>query len=239
MMEWVVNTIFTAKFGSESERYALTRELVGPFNVCVNPKSGIYLVRLARVKDLRDRMKIDSERFPEFEFDNAYVYKYGRSTSVIQRFCKLCIPTSYGGYSKGISLTYFALIPESHLVESEASLRTYFEEKALCHRFEDACGHNHTELVVLTDDDLGNVRARYIDIISKFPPSANELALTLTSIEDRMRIRLELAEERLKRKLAEKDLEVMTYKSKAALAEKECELLRMQLQHVKRVKFTE
>jgi len=112
MADWVVETMFIHQFGSQEERSALARDLTKAYKACLNSKAGVYLVRIAKVKHLRESMSISLDRYSR-EFDNAYVYKFGLSDDVIRRFGEHSARGGYGCYSTEISLDMIAIYPSS------------------------------------------------------------------------------------------------------------------------------
>ena len=60
MATWVMNTMFVHQFGSMTERKLLADTLT-MYKTCLNGTSGVYLIRIGKVKDLRATMKISKD----------------------------------------------------------------------------------------------------------------------------------------------------------------------------------
>lgn len=161
MVNWIVKTMFIHQFGSESERNELATNLTKSFRGLLNSKAGVYLVRIGKVKDLRESMTISKESHPD---DNAYLYKFGKSNDCIRRFSEHTSKSGYGCYSNSISMNTFVFMDESKITKAENELHAYFNN--LKHTFTDTAGKSHNELVVLTTIDLKQAKEKYDHLLA-------------------------------------------------------------------------
>ena len=181
MAKWVMNTMFVHQFGSIDERKLLAETLT-MYKRCLNGASGLYLVRIGKVKDLRESMKICDDKYPN-DFDNAFVYKYGRSKDVLGRFNTHCSTKNYGAYSTSMDLSWFVILPEEKEKKAEAALSGYFTESNLKFDFTDDSGKEHTELVIIKHDEIQGVREEYIKMINKYPNAENAISLFIDNLK--------------------------------------------------------
>ena len=161
MIKWIVKTMFIHQFGSESERNELATNLTKSFRGLLNSKSGVYLVRIGKVKDLRGSMNISKDSHPD---DNAYLYKFGKSNDCIRRFSEHTSKSGYGCYSNSISMNTFVFMDDSKITKAENELHAYFSN--LKHTFTDIAGKSHNELVVLTTIDLKQAKEKYDHLLA-------------------------------------------------------------------------
>jgi len=236
MTDWVVETMFVHQFGSQEERSALARDLTKAYKACLNSKAGVYLVRIAKVKHLRESMNISLEKYP-LEFDSAYVYKFGLSDDVIRRFSEHSARGGYGCYSAKLSLDMIAFIPANRIQEAENALKAFFGEHAMRFEFTDKSGKRHDELVILQAGHDRNVtRDKYQELIAMYPSSDNDLAQRMISAQKDCELQIaklhlvisekdrSIDAERHAKQLLEKDLALVTSEFTLKLRISELEL---------------
>lgn len=180
MATWVMNTMFVHQFGSTTERKLLADTLT-MYKTCLNGTSGVYLVRIGKVKDLRISMKIFKDDYPS-DFDNAFIYKYGRANDVLRRFSEHCATKHYGAYSDTIELSWFVILPSEKEKKAEGVLAGYFADRNLKFDFTDNSGKCHTELAIIKHDELQGVREEYLKLIHKYPNAENAISLFIDNI---------------------------------------------------------
>jgi len=241
MTDWVVETMFIHQFGSQEERSALARDLTKAYKACLNSKAGVYLVRIAKVKHLRESMSISLDRYSR-EFDNAYVYKFGLSDDVIRRFGEHSARGGYGCYSTEISLDMIAFIPANRIQEAENAIKTFFGEHKLRFEFTDQSGKRHDELVILqVGQDRKVTREKYQELIAIYPSSDNDLAQRMISAQkdhELQIVKLQSENKSLRKDLVicEKDRTIDNERHAKELCEKDIELLTLKLQMAANIK---
>ena len=186
MVKWIVKTMFIHQFGSESERNELATNLTKSFRGLLNSKSGVYLVRIGKVKDLRGSMNISKDSHPD---DNAYLYKFGKSNDCIRRFSEHTSKSGYGCYSNSISMNTFVFMDESKITKVENELHAYFNN--LKHTFTDIAGKSHNELVVLTTIDLKQAKEKYDHLLAIHGnKNDSQIANSIEQIKDTYELQL-------------------------------------------------
>ena len=186
MVNWIVKTMFIHQFGSESERNELATNLTKSFRGLLNSKSGVYLVRIGKVKDLRGSMNISKDSHPD---DNAYLYKFGKSNDCIRRFSEHTSKSGYGCYSNSISMNTFVFMDESKITKVENELHAYFNN--LKHTFTDIAGKSHNELVVLTTIDLKQAKEKYDHLLAIHGnKNDSQIANSIEQIKDTYELQL-------------------------------------------------
>lgn len=169
-LAWVVHLTFTSAFGSDDERLTLANELT-LYSKCLTNLSGIYLIKIGKVKELRESMSISRELYPD---DNAIIYKFGRSRDILKRYVQHCSQVKYGKYNNKIELTWFIPIPEHLLSDAENDVSGYFKNNNLLFEFKDASGMDHKELIVV-NDSIKYIKTKYMQLGKDYPSSGKDL----------------------------------------------------------------
>ena len=195
LRDWVINLAYVHQFGTREERSTLTNSL---FKKCLNNISGIYCIRLGKVKDLRESMSISTELYPAIGFDNAHVFKVGRAENIDKRFAQHCARTGYGKYlgqsGDKIILDWCINIPKTLLVDAENDLHKYFKTNKMLFEFNDGT-KDHTELIIVKSGlERKQVREKYLDLVKCFPGVANDVIKQLSDTRAEFDRTLELTE---------------------------------------------
>jgi hypothetical protein len=217
---WSAKIIYTHALGSMTERQALASEL-SLYKLCLNQMCGVYLIRIGRVADLRKSMKISQDEYAD-DFDNAYVYKFGRSKDVLARFKQHCSSKGYGRFSNTIQPTWFVITDEGKDVEAESSLKSFFDDSHRRFEFVDDNNHRHDELVILKDNEMDDTNAKYHSLIIRYHNTPNEIALITANAR---------AEERRLREAAEAALALSEQKRQTAEEKHQREVAEEKHQH--------
>ena len=178
MMPWVIQTLIPLS----NSRQGGVRNILIDHQSKSDPFAGIYLIRIGNVKDLRLSMKISQATYPS-DFDNAFLYKYGRSRNLFNRIEQHRSSLYYGKYSDSIDFELMFFIEQSITIEAEAALSGYFTESNLKFDFTDDSGKEHTELVIIKHDELQGVREEYIKMINKYPNAENAISLFIDNLK--------------------------------------------------------
>lgn len=169
-LAWVVRLTFTSAFGSDDDRLTLANELT-LYSKCLTNMSGIYLIKIGKVKELRESMSVSRELYPD---DNAIIYKFGRSRDILKRYVQHCSQVKYGKYNNKIELTWFIPIPEHLLADAESDVFGYFKNNNLLFEFKDASGMDHKELIVV-NDSIKYIKTKYMQLGKDYPSSGKDL----------------------------------------------------------------
>lgn len=162
-VDWVCSVVFTVHLGTieQKKELGLIKSTVKQcFDACTATVSGIYLIRLGLVSDLRELMAIPDS------FDNSLtVYKYGRSENIANRYLQ-----HYANYAKlginDITLTYYCPLDESMVVQAEAYVKEHLQEceMKLDHQI-------HTEIVIAKENS--RVMRRLYEQLHKLHQTSN------------------------------------------------------------------
>ena len=208
MATWVTKTMFIHQYGNEEERTLLANNLVKAYKICLNSKSGIYLNKIGKVKDLRESMHISKDKYPD---DNMIVCKYGKSNDMIRRFLEHSSKTSYGSYGD-VSVLSFAFIHVDYITECENALKYYVNSNNIKFEFTDSTNKRHDELIIGNTYDIGNFKKCFSELITiHSSKSDTELARTIIATEQRH------------------ELEITKLTSKISLLEKDNDCLQLNL----------
>jgi hypothetical protein len=192
LARWIGKITYTHALGSMTERQALAAEL-SLYKLCLNQMCGVYLIRIGKVADLRQSMKISTDQYGT-DFDKAYVYKFGRSKNVLERFKQHCSLKGYGRFSDTIQMTRFAITDEGKDVEAESSLKRFFDDSHRRFEFVDSDERRHDELVILKDNELDDTIEKYHSLIIRYRNTPNEIALLIANARAEEKHRREIAE---------------------------------------------
>jgi hypothetical protein len=205
LRDWVIKLVFVHKFGSYTERIDLAETLT-PYKKCLTNLSGIYLICIGKVKDLRESMNISDDLYPSSEYATARVYKFGRSSDIMKRLKDHCCDrTGYGKYSKTIAMEWFVVIPKELCSNAESDLNKYFETNQFKFAFNDSL-KDHTELIIVKPgDQMKHIKGKYFELVKDFPTETNALIKQMTELKlakdseiDNMTIRHESEKKDLK-----------------------------------------
>jgi hypothetical protein len=84
MFNWILDLVYTHKFGSTEEREELSKDLL---KCILNEKlSGLYYINLGTFNELYDNMNISKEEYPPDVYGNFNIGKYGLSEDVNNRY---------------------------------------------------------------------------------------------------------------------------------------------------------
>ena len=210
---WIVNLTYTHALGSMNERQALAAEL-SLYRVCLNQMCGVYLIRIGKISMLRGSMKISIDQYPADEFDNTYVYKFGRSNDILRRYKEHCSNKGYGRFSETIQLTWFVITDAGQDVDAENSIKSFFDESHRRFEFVDDTGKQHDELIILRQNELSDTNMKYQSLIARYHNSPNEIALIMDKARSEYAVQLseanlKISEEQRKREVAEEQIKLL------------------------------
>jgi hypothetical protein len=155
-IDWMMDTLFTVQFGTQEEKEELVgvsrQELASGLKLCVNKISGLYLIKLGTVKQLRDVMDLGDE-----QDDKDLVCKFGYSKDIQKRFYQHDTTLAKELNDPSLELLFYSAIQEPHLSHAEAKLHDFFE--LVKTEF-----NGHRELVILSKADLKMTKAKYLTI---------------------------------------------------------------------------
>lgn len=199
------------------------------FSRSSTPIPGIYIIYLGKVVDLRKAYNI-----PSCYGDNESVYKFGRTDDLNNRFHQ-----HYRNYVEkrgyDIKLSYYCVVDSTHLCTAETNFKHYLLScKYKLHE------SSNIEIAIYPDREKKIVRRSCESICKPFIGSYSEIAerlkrrdCTIKLLEERIEkneaqleaggLKLELAEERYNRKLLEE-------RSKRKISEKELEICELKLE---------
>lgn len=214
--DWVVNLVYVHQFGSDIERLDLV-ETLKPYKKCLTELSGIYLISIGKVKDLRESMSISSELYQKKEFDNANVFKYGRSKDIMNRYAQHVARTGYGKYSDKILMEWFIVIPLKLLAAAETDLSKYFKTNQLSFEFNDG-SKDHDELIIVKPGtERQHIKDKYFDIIKCYPSDTNHLIKQMTEMKLQSDANIDKLESKYKINSLEMELKLSQIESESAL----------------------
>jgi hypothetical protein len=155
-INWMMDTLFTVQFGTQEEKEELVgvsrQELASGLKLCVNKISGLYLIKLGTVKQLRDVMDLGDE-----QDDKDLVCKFGYSKDIQKRFYQHDNNLAKELDNGSLELLFYSAIQEPHLAHAEAKLHDFFE-------LVKTDFNGHRELVILSKADLKMTKAKYLTI---------------------------------------------------------------------------
>jgi hypothetical protein len=196
MAKWIMRLTYVHQLGSNAERTDLAATLTS-FK-CLHKIPGLYLIRIGKVKDLRETMSICEDTYPASEYDSSYMYKFGLTDDIQRRVIEhQNSRRGYGRYSKTVELHWFININESVLSKAEANLSEFFTANGLKFEFKDERDAEHKELVIIKPgQERTMVKAKYLNLIQNFPSRENEILQMLSDTRDRYESELILRDER-------------------------------------------
>jgi hypothetical protein len=186
-------------------------------------------------------MNISIELYSPAKFDNACVFKFGRSDDIMIRFKQHCERTGYGKYSDSISLEWFVVIPPKSCSNAESELNKYFDLHQFKFAFNDGT-KDHTELIIVKPGtEKKHIKDKYFELMEGFPNEANAIIEQMTQIKfdrdqiiDRMNLQHENELLKIKFESDKKDLthqlELLTERSDKKDLVHQVEILQLKLE---------
>lgn len=148
--------------------------LVQPYKETI--LSGIYLIKIGKVEDLRESMNISLNLYPDDQYFNANIYKIGRTTNIITRLSTHSKVSKYGKYSNKLELIWFVPILKKQLPLAEYDLITYYKNNNQQFKFTDSDGYKHNELIIIKpNDECRNIKTKYMQLGKDYPSSGKDL----------------------------------------------------------------
>ena len=209
LRDWVNKLAYDAKFGSNEERMNRAEEITSHISSEVlNTVSGLYLIDIGKVNDLRNKMNISYEEYP-IEYDTARIKKFGVAKDIFKRLKQH--KNKYNKYSSDINLDWFINIPESTMYKAESTLNEHCEKSGLKFSFKDK-----TELVIVNSIQTKELKAYYSKLVKWYPNKINEVTTLLTTKHENELLKKEIEMEKLRSKcdLKNKDIEILILKLK-------------------------
>jgi hypothetical protein len=176
-----IKKMFTMQMGSITDKTKLAAKILGTdadivsdvFNKDCRGLSCIYGFTLGFVKDLRKSMNID-KKYNDLDF----VLKFGQTNALSRRTNEH--KRTYGSISGcDLKLKYYAPIDVLYKSKAEVEIKNYFKELDCFFKYKD-----HVELVILTKQELINLKNIYGEIGTKYAGHISELIIKIKSLED-------------------------------------------------------
>jgi len=216
--DWATNTLFTVHMGDKSEKKKLgallcgvtVRQITDIFDTnCAGCCSCIYILSLGYVKDLRKTFNID-----ELISDDLIVYKYGFTKDFSRRLKEHC--ATYGKLlNVNIHIVAHQHIDMQYTSNAESEMRDF------CKSFEIKLNvDNYTELIVLNDKQLSQVKTQYKYIGKEFAGTT----LELQNKNDELINKIKEINSTHKYELLQKDLQIQIITSEKNMIKMELDL---------------
>ena len=224
MLNWIINLVFDAKFGSDEERMKRAQDITNCISSAIlNKLSGLYLIDLGYVKDLRETMNISYEDYP-IEYDNAKIKKFGLSENIFKRVEQH--RKSYGKYSSKIKLDWFVHLPEDILSNAETNLNHYCTSKKIKFSFKD-----YKELIIVKPNQKTDLKKYYEDLISIYPNTINTITQKFNKEIEYLKAKYEIKLKDKDIELKDKDIELEKMRSQVELSKSHLELSKSHLEN--------
>ena len=175
--KWASKVIYTAHLGTDEQRYEQALDMVGVnssivkevFDTCVTKVPCVYLFYIGKVKNM-------VKDYPELKpFRSGMVFKYGKTISLHRRLIEHI--DTYGSLKNSdLKLSQWSPINEKMITKAENSLSRFFKDKKIPFQ-------GHSEIVVLSRTDLGEVKVKYLEVYNTFGIVTDLAAIMTTNKE--------------------------------------------------------
>lgn len=185
---WVLGLVAGHRFGSIDERLDLIDSAM-PSHIRYKEISGIFLMRIGTVSDLRESMGITNDIYPSYK--SGYVFKYGISDNIIERYERHCSKLSgYGQYSDKIRMEWMVQVPPNQCDGIDlTTLDKFFDQ----HTKYTLKGHRQLFITEITEC----VNTTYFDLARIFLSANNTLMSKAYKLIFESTIRMEIDNNRM------------------------------------------
>jgi hypothetical protein len=173
MFNWILDLVYTHKFGSTDEREELSKDLL---KCILNEKlSGLYYINLGTFNELYDNMNISKEEYPPDVYGSFNIGKYGLSEDVNNRYKQHSNKKDgYGKFSSNIDFKWMILLSPSNLPKAESLLKNLLKSDGFNFDY-NADNKNHTELIMFNPSKGLRLKKIFRQVSELFPSKENEL----------------------------------------------------------------
>lgn len=224
-VKWATEKLFVLQMGSVLQKRELSSSLLGVdanvmkevFNTYRRTMPCVYLFTLQTVKELRETMKIPTEKYP----DDAIVAKYGFTKDLARRTGEHI--SKYNKFKNvSLKLKYHSYIDPQYISNAETDIKNFME--AFCANFS---FENEDEIVIIPKDAIKIVERQYEFIGNSYMGHTSELITKIKDMEHAhqkelltrdnelilMKHELELSREKFEHELLKRDFEILKLRS--------------------------
>ena len=177
-VDWCMKTLFAAQFGTEKQKNKLISSMKGIsydiihdlFSRNARSMPCIYLVSLNTVGELRESMNIDKSID-----DNSIVYKFGLSKAFENRTYNHKSEFKELGDKIDLNLVLYTYIDPIYCFDAEKTLAKFVSNKKINYK-------NFTELVVISNSDMDNIKMFFENIGNKYSGHTTEFNNQIKSL---------------------------------------------------------
>jgi hypothetical protein len=215
MFNWILDLVYTHKFGSTDEREELSKDLL---KCILNEKlSGLYYINLGTFNELYNNMNISKEEYPPDVYGSFNIGKYKQHSNK---------KDGYGKFSSNIDFKWMILLSPSNLPKAESLLKNLLKSDGFNFDY-NADNKNHTELIMFNPSKGLRLKKIFRQVSELFPSKENELNKIIEDSKEKY-------ENLLNTQRLESELVIQSLKNKSELdiqnANHKIELLEMRLQ---------
>jgi hypothetical protein len=218
--EWVVKTLFTIQYGSQSEKAELAANIIGVSSQYIKEalntnSSNVPCVYFILIGDINDYI----DGYPS----ETLLCKYGRSNDFTRRLRQHEILFK-NDFNCNINVICFAIIEDKFLPDAEVSIKEYFSGKFVQYK-------NYKELVAINKEDIQLIKKHFTLLQNSYIGQYKELDDTIKDLKHQIVLKdkdMEIMKTSHLLDIKDKNIEIEQYKNK--LKDKEIEVLQLRLQ---------
>jgi hypothetical protein len=196
---WANNLIFTAKYGTDDEKYKMFANVMSidvktvemAFSKTSSTFNCIYLFYLDTVGKLRQKYNISDEYD-----DDMLIFKFGQTNNIVKRSNK-----HKNEYGDSILLNYYSIIEPKFKNKAENHIRNFAKKKNI-----KLYTNGKNELLIINKESIKNIRKQY-DIISSNYSGSTKCIRDLMH-NTKLEYENKLKDEKHKNELKDKELEI-------------------------------
>jgi hypothetical protein len=180
-VHWASQILFAAQMGTDEQKQKSAAKVLGTtydvvkavFNKTAYVLPVIYLLKIGLAKDVKKHIEFDN-----IITKSAYVYKFGFTIDFKRRMSEH--NTFYSNLlDESPELVYYQYIDPQYLSDAELDLKSFFKN------FDFSINNpNHTELVVITNTKLKDIKKQYELIGTSYKGHISEMMCKLKEYEN-------------------------------------------------------
>ena len=139
--------------------------------------SGLYYIDIGKVSELYDTMRLCRNEFPQKQFGEHRIGKFGLSKNISARLKQhQSKRNGYGRWSDSVNLKWMVLMSPSQLFQAEKLLFKLLKADHFIFNYKDDKDVDHKELIIYDPSKESKIKKIYKQVSNLYPSTENNLS---------------------------------------------------------------